>query len=342
MKKRSSMLSSISILTAGLLWAGCGESSSSPPPSQDVGHADPPPAPAAPQGPDGGSEARGDGGGDAGDATTTDPAAITSAVAAFDAALAGAVCQRLATCCSPADTAAFFQQYTSAPYDLKGTPSAADCVTSLTTQLGKLHKKWAASAAIGRMAFNSARAQACVAGISSASCGAPLTSALFDAACFGSRGNEVFIKLTPTGAACADVKDGTFYGECDPKLGFCGSSAKCEPWRKTGESCGVVPTRLFCAPSLSCEGGSGTTPGTCSGAPITRKLGEGCGAASGPLELCAAGTYCDGDTNLCTATKPDGAACKYDEECQTNRPYSCSPFGGGTCGSNTYCASGGM
>jgi hypothetical protein len=252
------------------------------------------------------------------------------------------VCQRLASCCSPADTAAFFQQYMNAPYDLKTTPSAATCMTSLTAQLGKLHQKWAASAALGRMSFLPVRGQACVAGVSSAMCGAPLTNALFDAACFGSRGNEVFVKLSPIGAACKDIKDGTFYGECDPKLGFCGSSATCEPWRKTGESCGVVPTRMFCAPSLSCEGGTASAPGTCSGEPITRKLGEGCGAATGPLELCAAGTYCDGDTNLCTATKADGATCKYDEECQTNRPYSCSPFGGGTCGSNTYCMLGGM
>jgi hypothetical protein len=339
MKHRTSIRSSLSIVAAGLLWAGCSGSASSPA-SHDVAPTDPPPAPTTST--EGGPGDSGGGGsdGDAADASTTDPAAIGSAVAAFDAALAAAVCQRLATCCSPADTAAFFQQYTSAPYDLKATPSAAECTTSLTTQLGKLHQKWAASATNGRMAFVPARAQACVAGVSNASCGAPLTSALFDAACFGSRGNEVFIKLTPTGAACSDIKDGTFYGECDPKLGFCGSSAKCEPWRKTGESCGVVPTRMFCAPSLSCEGGSGTAPGTCSAAPIMRKLGEGCGAATGPLELCAVGTYCDGDTELCTATKPDGAACKYDEECQTNRPYSCSPFGGGTCGSDTYCASG--
>ena len=98
---------------------------------------------------------------------------------------------------------------------------------------------------------------------------------------------------------------------------------------------------MFCAPSLSCEGGNASTPGTCSGAPIARKLGVGCGAATGPIELCVAGTYCDGDTNLCAATKADGAACKYDDECKTNRPYSCSPFGGGTCGSNTFCVQGG-
>ena len=211
MTKRSSILSSVSVLTAAVLWAGCGDSSTSPamlevmPATPAPGGSSPTSGPASGPGADGGSGGA--------DASVADPASISSAVAAYDAALAAAVCQRLASCCSPANTAAFFQQYMNPPYDLKTTPSAAECVTSLTVQLGKLHQKWAASAALGRMSFRPVRGQACVTGVSGAMCGAPLTSALFDSACFGTRGNEVFVKLTPIGAACKDIKDGTFYGE---------------------------------------------------------------------------------------------------------------------------------
>jgi len=285
-----------------------------------------------------------DGANDAGDGTDAGPRSgsisgpdVGPAVDAFDAALAAAVCSRLAACCSNADYAAFFQGYAAPPFELEVAPLPAACAATLSTTFGKLHKKWAGSAQAGRITFSSARAQTCVSGISSAACGVPLTTALFDAACFGTRGSEVFTKIAPPGAACKDIKDGTFYGECDPKLGFCGSAGKCEAWRKTGEDCGVIPTRMFCAPALSCMGGSPSAPGKCSGEPINRQIGESCAAVSGPLELCAAGSYCEGDTGKCTATKPNGAACKYDEECVTNHPYSCSPFGGGTCGSDSFC-----
>ena len=285
----------------------------------------------------------GDGGtGDGGastpeDAGTVAPEQVAAAVDAFDAALANAVCQRLATCCAAADYAAYFQQFAGPPYDLTTAPSASECASSLSATLGKLHKKWAGSAKLGRITFSATRAKSCVAGVTAAACGVPLTTALFDAACFGTRGNEVFTKVTPLGAACADIKDGTFFGECDPKLGFCGSGGTCEAWRKSGQDCGFVPTRMFCAPSLTCEGGSPSKPGKCSGEPIARSLGESCGAISGPLEVCAAGTYCDDVSGLCAATKPNGAKCKTDEECTTSHPYSCTPFGNGTCGKDTFC-----
>lgn len=310
-----------------ILLVGCGSSEASAP-DPERGVEARPTEPAVPT-PDAAA-------GVAPEAGTVPPTGLAPAIDAFGAALAGAVCQRVAACCSTADRAAFFQQYTVPPYDLKTTPSEAECVATLTTQLGKLHKKWAASAALGRITFDATRGQSCVAGISAAACGIPLSTALFDAKCFGTRGNEVFTKITPVGATCADIKDGTFFGECDPKFGFCGSAQKCEAWRKTGQDCSIVPKRLFCAPSLSCEGGSASTPGKCTAEPITRLLGETCGATSGPLELCAAGTYCDA-TNKCAATKPNGAACAYDEECTTFHPYSCVPFGAGTCGNDTFC-----
>lgn len=265
------------------------------------------------------------------------PPGVAAAIDAFDASLAAAVCKRLDACCSQVNREAFFQLYTAPPFDLTSTPSSSECAAVLATQLGKLHERWAASMGLRRIKFDAPRAASCVAGIDAAACGVPLVGVLFDAACFGARNNEVFAKVTPIGAACQDIKDGTFYGECDPKLGFCGSSGTCEVWRKTGETCGVLPKRMFCAPALSCEGGSPSQPGTCSGPPVTHQAGESCAAASGPLELCVAGTYCHGDTGKCAATKADGTSCQYDEECVTNHPYSCTPFGGGTCGSDTFC-----
>ena len=323
-------------LVATILLVGCGTSTPNEAPGPALS-ANQPTEPALPQ-PDV-PESAGEAGADAG---IVAPADAGPAISAFDAALASAVCQRLAACCTTAHRDAFFQRFKSAPYDLTTPPSASECTATLTAQLGKLHQKWAASAAVGRITFSATRGQACVTGMSAAACGAPLTNALFDDACFGTRDNEVFTKITPVGAACKDIKDGTFYGECDPKLGYCGSGATCEAWRKTAEDCGVIPKRLFCGPKLSCEGGSASKPGTCSGAPINRQLGEACNAVSGPLELCPAGGYCDSETGKCATTKADGAACKFDEECTSNRPYSCSPFGGGTCGSDTFCKSAAM
>ncbi|HSO40578.1 MAG TPA: hypothetical protein VLT33_48960 [Labilithrix sp.] len=326
---------SILFVSAAILVVGCGTSEPAgvEPPATGAAPAAPPqPAP---------DDAGGPGTADAG---IVPPAEVGPAIDAFDAALAAAVCQKVAACCSTADRDAFLQQFKTAPYDLTVTPTPAECSATLATQLGKLHKKWAASAALGRITFSATRSQACVAGVAGAACGAPLTTALFDSACFGTRGNEVFTKVTPLGAACKDIKDGTFFGECNPKLGYCNSTGTCEAWRKTGEDCGVIPTRMFCGPDLSCEGGSPSKPGKCSAAPIKRQIGESCDATSGPLELCPAGAYCDGDTGMCATTKADGAACKFDDECTTFRAYSCSPFGAGTCGSDTFCksATGGM
>ena len=98
----------------------------------------------------------------------------------------------------------------------------------------------------------------------------------------------------------------------------------------------MIPTRQFCAPDLDCSKLS-TKPGTCSAAPIVRQIGEGCVATNGPLAFCAAGSYCDWDTSLRAPTKPDGAACKYDDDCATSHPYTCSPFGNGICGSSSFC-----
>lgn len=319
------------VLVGGALVAACSSTEASKP-ATDGPAAEPPPAttvdpPSPPGVPEGGANP--DGG--------VDSAAASLSIQQFDQAIAKAVCDKITSCCSDADYAQFFQQFTVKPYDLKTPPSPADCAATLGKQYELLHGKWAGSIAKGRMTYDPARGKTCIDTLNAATCGVSLAKAIYDAACFAPRGNEVFKKVAPLGSACDDISDGTFYGECDPKLGYCGSSKTCEPWKKTGEPCSVTPTRQFCQSDLSCEGLRPNAPGTCSAAPILRQVGESCNEVTGPYVFCAGEAYCDDTTGKCVAAKLDGAACKYDYECKTAHPFTCTPFGNGTCGSKSFC-----
>lgn len=261
-----------------------------------------------------------------------DSASAASVIASFDDGMADAICTRLAACCNDDDYETFFNQYRYEPYDLASTPTTAQCRAALAQQLGKVHGRWAKSLASGRIVYDGARAAECKSAVANAACGAELTKAIYDPSCLSQRGN-VFKKVTKPGAPCEDIKDGTFYGECDPALGFCGSQKVCEAWKKTGEACSITPTRAFCAPDLACDGLGPNKPGKCSGAPIERALGEDCSAFSGPYQNCVQGTYC-GASGTCETQKDDGASCTSDDECKSSRPYTCRPVGAGKCGSS--------
>lgn len=282
-----------------------------------------------------------DGGPDA-DASTCPKASgvdVSAAVAKADRDLAHAVCARLDACCSASDRDGFFGQFKDKPYNLQSTPTSAECESALGAQLAIVHGKWSASTQRGNMAFDKCAVDACVAKITSATCGVKLSEALFDASCFGLRGNAIFTKTAPVGARCQDIGDGTFNGECDPATGYCGSAQKCEAWKKTGEICQVSPTRAFCAPDLSCDGATPSMPGKCSAPSVMVALGAHCDAATGAIQVCPATAYCDfGGSGTCVAKKADGAACATDDECATSHPYSCYPYGAGHCGSSAYCA----
>jgi hypothetical protein len=246
----------------------------------------------------------------------------------------------LSECCSSKDYASYFDGYRAKPFDLTDPPPPAQCEATLATQLGKLHGKWATSVTLGRINYVPARAAKCLADFNAATCGPNFLKTLGDPACLAARDNEVFVKVAPTGAACTDIADGSFFGECDPKLGYCGSDKLCNAWQTKDQPCSITPTRLFCAPDLTCLNPTPAKPGKCSGPSVTRQLGEKCGSSSGPLQLCASGTFCNWDSGLCEAQKADGAACKFDDECTTSRPYTCSPFGAGTCG-QVFCGGNG-
>jgi hypothetical protein len=274
-------------------------------------------------------------------APTSDAAAVDPRVAAraFRTDVAKAVCAKLAGCCSQADRDAYFGQFRDKPYELASTPSAAECEVVLAQTLGKLHDKWIPSVERGAVAFDGAKAAACVDAVKTAACGVPLASALFgENGCWGPRG-KVFTKKLALGAACENIGDGTYYGECDPAVGFCGNvSKKCEPWKRTNEDCTIVGTWAFCAPGLNCDNATPSRPGKCSAPPVTVAIGQSCTALSGPTTLCAADAFCNYTSGKCEAKKADGATCQYDDECQTGHPFSCSPFGAGTCGKRTFCA----
>jgi hypothetical protein len=309
-----------------------------------------------PEAPDAHSDARDDARSDA--AATPDAGGpvtgvdVTGDVAMLDQKLAAAICAKLTSCCSSTDGAAALAQYSAPPYVpscnappcAPPVPTDAQCEAVLAARLHGLHDLWAASVKRGNMAYDAARGSACVAKVSAATCGPETATALFDGSCFGNRGNEIFPKIAPLGHACQAVKDATFIGECDPASGYCDikTTMTCVAWKKPGESCRVVPKLELCAPDLNCDGATLNAPGKCSSPPVTVAAGASCDATTGPSLYCPAAQYCDAfaanASGLCQPKKADGAACQYDDECTTARPYSCYPFGAGTCGSGAFCS----
>jgi hypothetical protein len=256
---------------------------------------------------------------------------LKAKIEAYDTALAKAVCAKVTTCCSNADLDLYTAQFKEAPYKVTTPITAQNCEAVLKQAFDALNvQKWGVSASVGNIVFEEAKGTACVAKISAATCGTPLTTALFDGPCFGIRGNEVFRKVGALGAACDDIGDTTFIGECDPALGYCNEQKKCTAWRKTGESCGILlqdagPTqRLFCAPGTNCDGQSPRNPGKCSVAPRNVGLGETCSTLSGPDLVCPTTAYCDVlGTRSCEPKRANGEVCQGDDECTDARPFSC-------------------
>ena len=271
------------------------------------------------------------------DTTTTTGTSLDEA-RAFRTQVAKAVCTTLDRCCASTDHAAYFNQFREKPYELSAAPSATDCERVLGETLGKLHDKWLPSVERGTIAFDRTKAAACVASVESTTCGASLATTLYGSDCWGPRG-KVFLKTVALGEACENIGDGTYYGECDPALGFCGNvSKRCEPWKTSAQDCSLIGTWAFCTPGLNCDNATPSRPGKCSAAPITVAIGAACTALSGPTTLCNEDAFCNYDTGKCEAKKADGVACKYDDECTTAHPFTCSPFGAGSCGQNSYCA----
>lgn len=270
-------------------------------------------------------------------------------VATLDQQFADAICGRLTACCASDEYTAFFQRFQTSPFTLPmgSAPTPADCASTVKTQLGILHGKWAASVKRGRMTFDPVKGKACVDAIAGATCGTPLATALFDGTCFDIRSNTIFQKIAKVGSPCEDIGDTTFNGECDPAEGYCDgppskvTDRKCVAWKKPGEDCSVTPTWAFCdsVKGSACDGMTTTKPGKCSDYGKTVALGEDCTAIDGPFLDCAMGSWCDFSSGKCAAKKPDGAACTTDDECATAHARTCyARSGAATCGSSAWCS----
>lgn len=337
---RRALLGSASVAVCAALLVACGS-------SVDVGPSDPagPPgfAPVPADLLDGGATREASPGDSAGPDAPVDRSAV---VATFADQLASAICARAASCCSESDYAAFIKRFTGGPNEEYNVPAdydggTAQCGTLLKTQFSRAFKQFIDPLNHGGVVFDAARAKAVLGEIGTATCGAPLGTAL-NHAVYRRKANEVFRASLPLGASCLKVGGPNLVDECDPVLGFCAGVGICTAYRSFGESCEVldVSKRALCRPESYCESDQNLTNWKCIGAPVAVALGEVCSALDGPFLECPAAAFCDfagGGATTCKTRKVDGEACRSDGECATSRAYSCWPNVGGTCGSNAFC-----
>jgi hypothetical protein len=280
------------------------------------------------------------------DGGATDPdAGPALPSAAYDLDMATAICEKLESCCNPADYAGFFQDYAFDPFDLstkapdgtvtlKPPPKGAACAPELARQFGLLHAKWATSLRSGSMKFVASEATRCVAAVRAAKCGLDIAKSVKDSSCFSRARSKVFVRSLPLGATCEAIQDGTYnIGDCDPTRGFCDEKGVCKAWSVDKEPCDAFPgrPRFLCRDGFECNQPSLRVAGKCEPF-IVKKVGESCKSVGDTIVGCEDKTFCDDTTSICVpADKPVGAKCSGDYQCAANYPYACSPVDR-TCG----------
>ncbi|MCX5741843.1 MAG: hypothetical protein NT062_05000 [Proteobacteria bacterium] len=161
---------------------------------------------------------------------------------------------------------------------------------------------WVAAAKAGSVAYDPTAFATCITALDTATCGAPVRAALWDGTCLGfaapvggAEQRSMFHRTAGVGAACAPIRDGIgsmFYGTCDPASAFC---------------CYADPAHPGC--QLPFQAGGVARPGQCTS---VAALGEAC-SPSAPIQLCATGNDCDGETGTCVAPSLEdlaiGATC---------------------------------
>lgn len=287
--------------------------------------------------------------------------------------VAASICGALFRCCDDGSFERYFAPYAAnerlASFKTQIPPlhtfvDEAECTSTVAEMLAVTPwRDWIDAAETGQVGFDEAAFASCRATLSSARCGAEVSTALLDSTCFGfdappggSLQRRVFPRTRTDGATCAPIRDGigsAFYGSCDPTKAFCCYTSADDP---SGD----------CALPFEADG----TPrsGTCRAVALA---GEGCSIVP-PLELCATGQSCvdslavcrvddtqplavgalciDGDYNLlgecfasfcdvlgtskCEPLKADGAQCYSGYECQSD---ACE---GQICGPSTFCVGG--
>ncbi len=297
------------------------------------------------------------------DATATD-AAATDAAATQRTRLEGLVdevarglCGALYRCCDAASRASFFAPLRAAPQlaalrdriPADGVLDRALCAPLLAeayrvVPLGG----WVRDALAGRVTFRPTEADACLARLADAPCGAAVSEALFDGTCFGFGAPEggpaqrrMFARTDAEGAPCAAIGDGVggaIYGNCDPTRAFCcggtagrcavvgSGTGTCRAVAALGEACGIAPELRVCATGNECDSGRCIAVAT-----AQLRTGDTCAMGVRLLGNCR-DSFCDlGRSNRCVALARDGATCSLPYECQSG---SCSA---GRCAAATFC-----
>lgn len=286
----------------------------------------------------------------------------TTSVLELPSRVADAQCGALERCCNDGDRQAFFAPFAQdqrlsaelrARVPSSGQLSPSSC-RALLRDIADVHPlgPWVRAVAAGRVQFDAAAAETCLAALTTATCGRPVSEALYDSTCFGFSPPEggavqrkVFTRTAAGGESCVPLADGVggnLYGTCDPHRAFCcnrhadgscgpvsaGTEGVCVAVSQVAQGCNIAPLQL-CATGLDCDGHSGTCT-----APKTGPLALGATCASGAdlLGECV-GSWCDfAGTNTCLAYKPDGAVCQLGLECTSG---ACSH---GVCGAPTFCS----
>jgi hypothetical protein len=308
----------------------------------------------------------------------TDAGATTDAGPPTDAGSAGApsldrltaevgaaICGALSRCCDAASHAGYFAAWANntrlmdtyarrlppmAPLDAASCPGLVAEMLDVVP-LGA----WVTAAQDGEVEYDAAAAGACLDTLRVAACGAPLAAALFDGTCFsfgppggGTEQRSMFRRRRGLGETCRPLTDGvgaSFFGTCDPTLGFCcrpdpmnpgecrlGEGAgTCRRASQATESCSVFPQLQVCATGLDCVSDACEAPAS---TPLA--IGDRCyDDRSFALLGSCTDAWCDlFGSGRCEAPKADGQACQGAGECASG---ACEAS---VCGPSSFCTGG--
>ena len=229
--------------------------------------------------------------------------------------VSAAICETLFRCCSPGHRALYFQPYAASPrledagYAGRLPPAVdlpADACPDLVREMLQIRPfgPWVDEARAGHVTYRPDEAATCLETLRDAACGAEAWRALVDPTCFGfvppMGGDEqrrAFRRFLGVGEDCVQLTDGIgggVYGTCDPEVAWC-----CRPSEADPDLCAIR------------DG----IPGRC--APVS-DLGETCSYFPPPVQVCATGAYCDGETGSCAEDAPSGTVLELGETCMVD------------------------
>ena len=133
---------------------------------------------------------------------------------------------------------------------------------------------WVDAVNQGFSTYDGVAAETCIAQLDEATCGEETVAALFDGSCFGfqpasGRDRSMFTRNAAVGEACMAVADGasgSFFGTCNPDVGWCategpngngitvaGEIGQCVTAGAEGDACGLFPEAAICSRGTTCS-----------------------------------------------------------------------------------------